>query len=60
MNPNPDDIWNYVEKRLDRDAEPEAMTHDLRVDIVKAIMEKISDMYVRPSLVSTLLRMYTY
>ena len=44
ISPNPDDIRNYVEMKLDRDAEPEAMTNDLRVDIVRVISEKISDM----------------
>ena len=44
INPNPDDIRNYVEMRLDRDSEPEAMTSDLRAEIVRAILEKISDM----------------
>jgi len=41
--PNPDDIRNYVEMRLDRDSEPEAMSNDLRVDIVRVILEKISN-----------------
>ena len=44
VNPKPDDIRNYVEMRLDRDTEPEAMSKDLRADIVKVILEKISDM----------------
>ena len=44
ISPNPDDIRNYVEMRLDRDAEPEAMSNDLRADIVRVILEKISDM----------------
>ena len=42
--PNPDDIRNYVERRLQRDAEPEAMSDDLRADIVRVILGKISDM----------------
>ena len=46
ISPNPDDIRNYVEMRLERDPEPEAMTNDLRVDIVKVILEKISNMCV--------------
>ena len=41
IGPNSDDIRNYVEMRLDRDAE-----HDLRAGIVRVIMEKISDMCV--------------
>ena len=44
ISPNLDDIQNYVETRLDRDLEPEAMSNDLRVDIVRVILEKISDM----------------
>ena len=44
ISPNRDDIRNYVEMRLDRDAEPEAMSNDLRADIVSVILEKISDM----------------
>ena len=44
ISPNPDDIQNYVEMRLDRDDELEAMSNDLRADIVRVILEKISDM----------------
>ena len=44
INPNLDDIRNYLEMRLDRDSEPEAMSNDLRADILRVIMEKISDM----------------
>ena len=44
ISPNRDDIRNYVEMRLEGDPEPEAMTNDLRADIVRVIMEKISDM----------------
>ena len=44
ISPNTDDIRNYVEMRLDMDSEPEAMSNDLRADIVRAILEKISDM----------------
>jgi len=43
ISPNPNDIQNYVEMRLDRDSEPEAMSNDLRVDIVRVILEKISN-----------------
>jgi len=43
ISPNPHDIRNYVEMRLDRDAEPEAMSDDLRVDIVRVILEQISN-----------------
>ena len=48
ISPNTDDIRNYLVMRLDRDAEPEAMSNDLRVDIVRVILEKISDMCVGP------------
>ena len=44
ISPNPDDIRNYVEMRLDRDTEPEAMNKCLRADIARAILEKISNM----------------
>ena len=44
ISPNTDDIQNYVEMRLKRDAEPEAMSKDLRADIVRVILEEISDM----------------
>ena len=44
ISPNPDDIRNYAEMRLNRDADPEAMSNDLRADIVRVILEKISDM----------------
>ena len=60
IRPNSDDIRNYVEMRLDRDAEPEAMTDVLRSDIVGAIQEKISDMCVGPFSTSTVLIMYAY
>ena len=60
ISPSPDDIRNYVEMRLDRDPEPLAMTDDLRADIVRIILEKISDMCVEPFRISTPLVMYTY
>jgi len=60
ISPNADDVRNYVEMRLDRDSEPEAMSRDLRADIVRVIVEKISDMCVGPFRISTLSVMYTY
>ena len=60
ISPNQDDIRNYLEMRLDRDPEPEAMSNDLRTDIVRVIPEKISDMYVRPFRISTPSIMYAY
>ena len=47
VSPNTDDIRSYLEMKLDRDDEPEAMDNDLREDIVKIILEKMSDMCVR-------------
>ena len=44
ISPNTNDIRNYVEMRLDNDTESEAMNKELRVDIVRIILEKISDM----------------
>ena len=44
ISPNKDDIRNYLEMRLDGDADPEAMSDDLRADIVRIILEKVSDM----------------
>ena len=57
ISPNTDDIRNYLEMRLDRDPEPEAMSHDLRADIVRSILGNMSDMCVGVSPLST---MYTY
>ena len=44
ISSNKDDIQNYLEMRLDRDAERGAMSDDLRAEIVRVILEKISDM----------------
>ena len=57
ISPNQDDVRNYVEMRLDRDEEPEAMNRDLRADIVQMILDKMSDMWVDVSPLST---KYTY
>jgi len=46
VSPNMNDIRNYLEMKLDRDDEPEAMDNDLRADIVKVILDKMSDMCV--------------
>jgi len=43
ISPNPNDVRNYVEMWLDRDAEPEVMSDDLRADIVRVILEQISN-----------------
>ena len=44
ISPNTDDVRNYLEMKLDRDEDPEAMDDDLRADIVKTILDKASDM----------------
>jgi len=60
ISPNTGDIRNYLEMRLDKDAEPEAMSNDLRADIIRVILEKISDMCVGLFRISTLSIIYTY
>ena len=59
IRPNTNDISNYVEMRLDRDAEPEAMSNDLWADIVRVILQEISDMCVGPFSISTLSHILT-
>ena len=44
ISPSMEDIRNYMEMRLDTDDEPEAMDNELRADIVKAVLDKMSDM----------------
>ena len=44
ISPNMDDVRNYLQMKLDWDEEPEAMDDDLRADIVKTILDKVSDM----------------
>jgi len=46
ISPKSDDIKNYLEMRLDGDADPEAMSDDLPADIIRIILERISDMCV--------------
>ena len=60
ISSNANDVRNYVEMRLNRDAEPDAMNSDLRADIVRVILEKISDMCVGALGVSALSTMNTY
>ena len=60
ISPNKDDIRNYLEKRLSRDDEPETMSSDLRADIVRVILEKISDMCEDHSAFPLLSMMHTY
>jgi len=51
--PNADDIRNYLEMRLDRDPEPEAMNDNLRADILRIIIKRTSDMCVGVSSLPT-------
>ena len=44
LSPTPSDIKSYLEMRLDRDADPNAMDDELRSDIMRIIREKISEM----------------
>ena len=60
LSPNPDDVRNYVEMRLNRDVEPKAMSNDLREDIVTVILAEISDMCVGPFHISILSILYIY
>ena len=57
ISPNEDDTRNYVVMRLDRDEIPEAMNKGLREEIVRIILEKMSNMFVGASPLSA---MYTY
>ena len=59
VSPNQDDIRNYLEMRLDRDTEPGAMNNSLRADIVRIILDKISDMCVEAFGTSILSMKYT-
>ena len=60
ISPNTEDIRNYLEMRLNRDVEPEAMDNNLRADIVSNILDKMSDMYVAAFVVSPLSTVYAY
>ena len=43
VSPTEDDIRAYLDARLDRDTEPDAMDNDLRRDIMRIIPETISE-----------------
>ena len=60
ISPNTQDIRNYLEMRLNRDVEPEAMDNDLWGDIVKTMLDKMSDMYVAAFVVPPLSAVYAY
>ena len=55
-----EDIRKYLQKRLGRDDEPEAMDNDLRDDIMRIIPETLSDTCVGIFRTSILPMMYTY
>jgi len=44
LSPSAGDIKSYLEMRLDRDTDPDAMDEGLRADIMRIIPEKISEM----------------
>ena len=44
LSPRAGDIKSYLEMRLDRDPDPEAMDEELRADIMRIILEKVSEM----------------
>ena len=60
IDPNMEDIKSYLEMRLDRDPEPEAMNDNLRADIVRITLEKISNVCVEAFSTSILSTIYTY
>jgi len=60
VSPNTDDIRDYAEMRLERGDVPETMTLDLRVDMVRVILENISDIWVGSLSTSTPSAMHTY
>ena len=60
ISPDGGDIRSYLEMKLNRDTEPEAMNGNLRADILRIMLEKTSDMYVRVSSIYTLSKIYTY
>ena len=44
LSPRSADIKSYLEMRLDRDTDPDAMDEELRADIMRIIPEKVSEM----------------
>ena len=53
INPKTSDIRRYLENKLDMDTECDAMSDDLRADILRTIPQRISGMYVAESAVPT-------
>jgi len=60
ISPKTDDVRNYLQMRLDNDAEPQAMNNNLRADIIRIILERISDTCVGAFLSSTQSVEYAY
>jgi len=60
VSPNTDDIRRFPEMKADGNGELEAMDNNLRADIVKAILDMVSDMCVGAFCLSILSMMYAY
>ena len=55
ITPTIEDIWRYLRMKLDRDPVPYAMDDNLRTEIMRVILEKISPMWVKTTLAKPLL-----
>ena len=53
INPNLDGIRNYLEMSLDGDVDPEIISDDLQANIVRIILDNISDMCAKTFRIST-------
>lgn len=53
ISPTTDDVERYLERKLELDTEPEAMSDGLREDILRIIPQRISGMWVEKSAVHT-------
>ena len=60
ISPNGDDVRSYLEMRLQRDTEPEAMNDSLLADILRIILEKTTEMYVGVSDISDISIIFTH
>ena len=58
--PRTEDVRNYLRMRLDRDKDPEAMDDGLRADIMKIVLDRMSDMCVGAFALPCLSLMHTY
>ena len=59
ISPKMDEIKDYIEMRLDKDTTRQAMNNNLRADIIRNILERISDTCVEAFGVSSLSTVYT-